>query len=122
MYFKAVIGFLSPRYGELSQPGTASMSKSSSSKPCLKQSSLLILKHLDSRLGSTLCTLGIHSGYNPTVDNMVVIPNTFGSNICTNQVSEALHEDIGKLMTYTQRRATLHARRSMALSTTEDRP
>jgi hypothetical protein len=53
---------------------------------------------------------------------VVVIPNTFGSNICTKHVSAALCKDVGNVIAYTQRRATLHARRSMAPSTTEDRP
>jgi hypothetical protein len=84
--------------------------------------SLLLFKYLDSRLGSALCALRIHAGHDPTVDNVVVIPNTFGPNIYTNHVSTILYKDVGKVMTYTQRRAMLHAHQSMALSTIEDHP
>jgi hypothetical protein len=82
--------------------------------------SLLLFKHLDSRFGSALCALRIHAGYDPTVDNVVVIPNTFGPNIYTNHVSAILYKDFGNTITYTQRRAMLHAHQLMALSTIED--
>jgi hypothetical protein len=119
MHFQEAIGFIGWYYGGLYRRATADIH---SQPHNLNLPSLLLLEHLDSRCGRTLCALRIHAGHNPTVDNVVVIPNTFGSNICTKRVSAALCKDVGNVIAYTQRRATLHARRSMAPSTTEDRP
>jgi hypothetical protein len=83
---------------------------------------LLVVEHINGGLGCALCTLRVHAGHNPAINNVVIIPNTFRPYIYTNHVSAVLHRDVAYVIAYTQHRAFLHARQSMALSTTEVRP
>jgi hypothetical protein len=52
-----------------------------------RKTSLLVIKHLNSRIYGALRTLRIHAGHDPPVDNVVIVPDAFGPNIYTNFVS-----------------------------------